>query len=589
MDDPTTLDRSTSDQSAAALPATPTRTLSRRGFLTGTTAAAAALAGGIGVDLAPLPATSATAAADEIGPLLGVARADEAKRRRDAATNFQRGIALPAHPDNDDEERYADRFASYQKALQHTDAGDIFTNEYDKLLTALRSGSNADFEALTLTGDRNLSNPQAAYAYQLEGADSHALSIPAAPTFTSAGTQGEMGELYWMALARDVNFANYGTDALIGDAVADLNRFTDTRGAKQNGQITRATIFQDVFPNNTVGPYISQFLLQPVPHGVQELVQRNRTRVAGDDRITTFTEWLRIQRGFNPSAQENFDATRRYIRNGRDLAEYVHADYPLQSSLNAALIIAAQGNTLDDVKFSPPITDNVTPYRSAQDQDGFITFGNQNLYDLISRVMSLALKAAWYQKWLVHRRLRPEEYGGRVEGTLRRGRSYPIGTELRNSQALARTFSRWGTYLLPQAFPEGSPIHPSYPSGHSTYIAAGVTMIKAFAETVQPIQNPKVPNADGTALVDYSGTTLTLLMELNKLISNIGTGRLFAGVHYRSDHHYGVRLGELVAIRALQDITRTYSESFGGFELETFNGTYVRVTPDGPVLSNTIS
>ena len=26
-----------------------------------------------------------------------------------------------------------------------------------------------------------------------------------------------------------------------------------------------------------------------------------------------------------------------------------------------------------------------------------------------------ALKAAWYQKWSVHRRLRPEEFGGRLQ------------------------------------------------------------------------------------------------------------------------------------------------------------------------------
>lgn len=54
----------------------------------------------------------------------------------------------------------------------------------------------------------------------------------------------------------------------------------------------------------------------------------------------------------------------------------------------------------------------------------------------------------------------------------------------------------------------------------------------------------------------------------------------------------GVRLGELVAIRALQDITRIYNEDypddFKGFELRTFGGTTITITPDG-AFTNSVS
>ena len=68
-----------------------------------------------------------------------------------------------------------------------------------------------------------LVNPQAAYAYQLEGADSHAIALAPAPTFTSLETSGEMEELYWMALARDVRFLDYAAaPPVIPDALQRL-------------------------------------------------------------------------------------------------------------------------------------------------------------------------------------------------------------------------------------------------------------------------------------------------------------------------------------------------------------------------------
>ena len=48
-----------------------------------------------------------------------------------------------------------------------------------------------------------------------------------------------------------------------------------------------------------------------------------------------------------------------------------------------------------------------------------------------------ALKAAWAQKWLVHRRLRPEAFGGRIHLTKTKTGSYPIHPD---TSALAKSY-----------------------------------------------------------------------------------------------------------------------------------------------------
>ena len=531
-------------------------------------------------------------------PQPSVERADAAQQVRVEAANFQRTQPLPEHPDNGDEARYPSRFASYSKALPHDALGDVDTVEYDKLLAAIASGDSAAFEAITLGGTRKLSNPQSAYAYQLEGADSHALAIAPAPAFASRETAGEMEELYWMALARDVSFLDYASSPpVIAEALQRLNQLDVFRGPQVNGQVTLDTLFRDSLPGSRVGPFISQFLLQVVPYGTQTLSQRINTRVAGDDRVFTFDEWLRIQNGQQPSKSETLDPTPRYIRNGRDLAEFVHHDFPLQSSLNAALILSTQHDNDRDPKSSPPVHDPNNPYRGYLKQDAFATFGNADGQDLIGRIMKLALLGVWFQKWQVHRRLRPEEFGGRVHNTKAGTRTYPVNAELLASPVLQRIFERnrvlnggtGGTYLLNQAFPEGSPIHPAYGSGHSTYVGAGVTMLKAFYKVDVPVKNPVVPSADGLSLVPWSGPTLTIENELDKLAMNIGVGRLFGGVHWRTDHENAVRLGELIALRVLQDLARTYNEDFAGFQVRTFGGNTLTITATAPELPNHVS
>ncbi|MFP2908531.1 kelch repeat-containing protein [Pyxidicoccus sp. 3LFB2] len=114
-------------------------------------------------------------------------------------------------------------------------------------------------------------------------------------------------------------------------------------------------------------------------------------------------------------------------------------------------------------------------------------------------------------------------------------------------------------------------------------------MLKAFYKTDLPVNNPVKPSADGLSLETYSGPPLTIGNELDKLAMNVGVGRLFGGVHWRSDHEHAVRLGELIALRVLQDLARTYNEDFVGFQVRTFGGNTLTVGATTPELPNHVS
>jgi hypothetical protein len=146
---------------------------------------------------------------------------------------------------------------------------------------------------------------------------------------------------------------------------------------------------------------------------------------------------------------------------------------------------------------------------------------------------------------------------------------------------------RGGTYLLPMAYAEGSPLHPSYGAGHATVAGACATILKAFFVEEERIVNPMVPNRFGTALEPYTGSDrndLTLGDELNKLAGNISLGRDFAGVHWRSDYTESLILGEKVAISLLYDQARTYRE-FHRFRFRRFDGSPVRIDPTTSVIT----
>jgi membrane-associated phospholipid phosphatase len=514
-----------------------------------------------------------------VGSVTAEARREHAYEVRHQAALAQQNRPLPKHPTNGDEERYASRIGSYAKGLVHNSRGEVEPAAYEALLDALATGASAAFEAIPLGGTVGLVNPQAAFAFAMMGSDSHHLGTSAPPAFASAEAAGEMAELYWAALTRDVAYVDYGAEPLTRAALQDLARFSTFRGVEAD------TLFRGLIPGDATGPYISQFLVQPIPFGSQTLGQAYRTADAGDDHLTTYAAWLDSQNGVPAAVTNRFDPEPRYISNGRDLGELVHGCQSGCPPTSAAALNASafDGGFLGGMTATfillgcgPEALDAGDPYRRLTHQGGFITFGPVHVLDLVTSAIAMALKAAWYQKWLVHRRLRPEEFAGRVHLHRQGAAAYPIHPTLLNSQALAAVEEAYGSALLPQAYPEGCPAHPAYPSGHATVAGACVTVLKAFFNESFPIPRPQVASPDGLALVDYPGT-LTVGGELDKLASNIAMGRVVPGVHWRSDAKEGLKLGDAVAISFLRDLTATYPEDFRGFSLTTFDGTRLTI------------
>jgi hypothetical protein len=521
-------------------------------------------------------------------------RRTEARQLREEAAEVAFLRPHPDHVSNSEESDYRrpsgdlSYIANYSKGLRHNGLGEVNVSNYRALLRAIYSGNPDHFEQIPLgtVGGRKLTNPQAGLAFDLEGPDAQAVTQPPAPRIDSAENSGEMGELYWMALLRDVNFDTYPADPGVAAAAVSLSgpgaggQFTDFRGPKDSaGNVTPDTLFRGSTPGDLVGPYVSQFLLQPIPYGTLFIEQLQRTAPAGSDNLTNFFTWRAVQNGFpvTPGPLPPPPPT-TFIRNLRDLATYVHFDALYEAYLNACLILLDM-----QAPFDPG-----NPYVTATRQEGFATFGGPHILSLVTEVATRALKAVWFQKWGVHRRLRPEEFGGRIHVHLLQspGRYPMIDPEILDTTAgsvldriRAHNLANFGddTYLLPQAFTEGCPTHPAYGAGHATVGGVCVTILKAWFDESFIIPNPVVPDpvATNNLIPAPAGTPpLTVGGELNKLAANIALARNAAGVHWRSDYTESIQLGEEIAIRILQEQKMTYNEDHH-LSLTKFDGTRI--------------
>jgi len=503
---------------------------------------------------------------------------DCAKLRRDAAmAGLQSTPQNLQHPNNEDENLYPNKIGNYSKGLPHNNDGTVVISAYNSLVNAINSGRPADFDAIPLGGTRGLTNPQSGLAFDMQGQDAHALVQPPAPALASREQAAEISENYWMALLRDVLYSQYSTNPIANAAAADLTLYgSDFNGPKSGGAVTTATLFRGLTPGDRVGPYISQFFYQDCNFGANKIEQKITTTVGGVNYVTDFDTWLAVQRGI-AQGPDALDPVPRYMRNGRDIGQWVHIDVLFQAYFHAFLVLAGAGAPFD----------GGNPYNNNPSQIGFGTFGGPHIATLLCEVSTRALKAVWYQKWFVHRRLRPEVMAERVDRTLFAGAGYPVHSEILNSfndSNRLKGFMPAGSALLPMAFPEGSPTHPAYGAGHATVAGACVTILKAwFKETTRLVDiglDPAQPGDDGLSLVPYTGSDagdLTVGGELNKIAANVALGRNTAGVHWRSDATESMKLGEAIAIGILKDQRACYNEAFNGFSLTKFDGTTIVV------------
>jgi hypothetical protein len=507
-------------------------------------------------------------------------------------------------PDNGDAQRFTDFSGSWSKCLPHPYLGIVSPSAWLSLTHALSTGRFQDFENIQVgnpggpgfTG--TLNGPEGSLAFDLEGLDSHATNIPPAPSVASAQTAAELAEHYWAALIRDVQFSEYSSNPLVAQACADLNNlsYVRSRGSQYPYPVTPQKLFRgQIVPGdgNVQGPYLSQFLIQPTMLGVQPLSQMYRRFLSvgegGANYLTSPAEYLSVESGFPPSFSLQFDPTYRYARMGRDMTAYTHVDALHQAYFIAVLVLAG---------IRAPVNPG-NPYLGSRTQHGFGTFGSTQAgpVDAVATIPEMAtraLKAAWFHKWIVNLRQRPEEVGALLHARLTNQNPMPqaslaLHPDLLNSAVLPIIYSHFGGYLLPQAFTEGAPTHPCYPTGHGTVGGACITAIKFFFDGTQRIRpllqaagrDVYVPSQDGLSLEVYTGADrdeLTVNGELAKLGWNITIGHgIHAGIHFRSSSYWSLLLGEQVALSVLQDRANCYAEPFT-IQITKFDGTTATIT-----------
>ncbi|NJR80079.1 hypothetical protein [Sphingomonas corticis] len=91
----------------------------------------------------------------------------------------------------------------------------------------------------------------------------------------------------------------------------------------------------------------------------------------------------------------------------------------------------------------------------------------------------------------------------------------------------------------------GTPRHPAYGSGHSTYSKAASEILKVFL--------PRCwgrPAMAGGLIADVHGS-------LDKLANSIGESRFWGGVHWRRDHEFGQAVGQAVADLLIEQLDRS--------------------------------
>jgi hypothetical protein len=255
----------------------------RRQFFSAVGATAAAMVGsGFGPLSRAVPAAAQNKRAHEDNAGERSRRQNCVRIKKDAAvTNAE--MPIPPNMPNGDEESHPSLIGNYHKGLPHGDVGEVDLRAYRSMLHTLNSGHSTDFENIALGGNAKLSNPQGGLAFDLEGCDSQQTSMATPPALNSSWRAGEMVENYWMALLRDVSFSDYVTSTTSALAIAELNKLDEFRGPRQRGQVTPQTLFRGCTPGDLAGPYVSQFLLQPIRFGALHVNQQIASYEPGSD------------------------------------------------------------------------------------------------------------------------------------------------------------------------------------------------------------------------------------------------------------------------------------------------------------------
>lgn len=407
-------------------------------------------------------------------------------------------------------------------------------------------------------------------------------------------------------------------------------------------------VSQFMLSGNKLNPAVAPHSESSISYGRQSIDQKISTLTPGNDFMIHWYAYVDVQNGadFTGNTNEQIMPGSRFITTPRDLAAYVRYDALYQAYLNACLYMLDATDQSGVKQFSVqqatshPYTEETGPGfpdgnrgstpKIPESRQAFATFGGPHILSLVTEVATRCLKAVRRQKFNYHRRARPERIGAllTLQGTsngnsendyskkLGKKTSAQVSLMLNNMQPLLNLVNQhnesriannqadlhldtaavadpsWFTapttanYLLPMAFAEGSPMHPSYGAGHATVAGGCVTMLKAFFNTTEhdgtsiewPAGLPVLQsNSDGSQLESVSDrSNMTINGELNKLAANISIGRNMAGVHFYTDYYESLRMGERIATGMLIEQMKHYNEPVE-LSFESFDGDFVHI------------
>lgn len=461
---------------------------------------------------------------------------------------------------NGDIHNVPDYLGNMTKGIKHNKKGGVDKDEYKKFLDFC-CGDFSKLAELKMGGKLKTMNPSCIYTIDSIGMPKESFWLPPSPSIKSPSGAADLVENYAMALARDIPFAEWQESKLIHWLCKALSELSSYWGPKECGKVTPNTIFRGETKGDLIGWYLSQFLYYDVVQGNQKFKQKIFCYTPGKDYLTDYATAKRCQEGYYAVEPTDQLSKKRYITTLRDGASYIHNDYPGMCFQHAALILLSLGC---------PIT-----CQPKSVNENFINdLSIVDINDLLFRAVRLSMQAAWHQKY-TQLKLRPEAYGLLVEETKQSGdNKCELHEDLLDNPILKKIKAKYGSYCLPQAYKEGSPCHPSFPSGHATWLGAAATIVKAFFDNDFEI-DAYAPNCDGSKLVPL-GYKVKVGDELDKLASNGATFRNVAGIHYRSDT-LGLYLGEAVAIELLEEAVQRYAYPVK-FEFRARNGKKVVIS-----------
>jgi len=313
----------------------------------------------------------------------------------------------------------------------------------------------------------------AGLAYELEGPDAHAVTMPPAPRLGSPELTAEMAEVYVQALARDIPFhalsAGLIEEQYLGDFSNDISLngvinqddgleefHTDREQVKEyialvnqlrklewfskqelklnpaeearrcNRMCPNPTnAFRGITKGDDIGPYISQFLL--IGNNGVNIIDGERSPAVGlisygavnidqrvrvassKDYMQTWDEWFDVQNAASVGGLEQFETAEK--------RRFIYTPRDLATYVHYDALYEAYLNAClillgRRAKFDPGI-----PFQEDDTRDhqqGFAHFGGPHILSLVTEVATRALKAVRYQKYNIHRRCRPEVLAARI-------------------------------------------------------------------------------------------------------------------------------------------------------------------------------